>query len=99
MVTIEYLALVKVQNTKWIALQDKKVDPEIKAMKAEIKSLQDQIKNSNMELQHKSTMTPAVASDANANMADHPKNLTCCKCKNKGHIAKKCPTKGTAAKT
>jgi len=93
MVTNEYLALAKAQNTKWVALWDKKEDPEIKAMKAEIKSLKT-------ELQRKPTSTPSPVTNANANadLTERHKNLTCRKCKNKGHIAKNCPTKGTATK-
>jgi len=78
-VTNEYNNLSQGKKNQWVATRDKKEDPMIKAMQAQIKSL---------ELQRKKD-------DANTTKeaGSWHANLTCRKCKKKGHIAKNCQDK------
>jgi len=78
--TNEYLALSRGKKPEWIAIQDKKEDPIIKAMQAQIKSLELKQKQDNDK-------------KGNADNKDKHANLTCQKCKKKGHIAKNCQEK------
>jgi len=79
--------LAKGKNCKWLALCEHKEDPMIKAMQAQIRALQDEIKNLKGQLMQKKT------EDGGSDDKDKHANLTCRKCKKKGHIAKNCPEK------
>jgi len=60
----------------------------IKAMQAQIKTSQDKIKSLESLLSQKKETSDKTTGDQ-----DKHANLTCRKCKKKGHIAKNCPEK------
>jgi len=79
----KYQVLAKGKNCKWIMPQEHKEDPTIKAMQAKIKSLEGLL----------SWKTNDKDKSSNADDKDKHKNITCRKCKKKGHITKNCPDK------
>jgi len=84
----EYHALAKGKNCEWLALRDHKEDPIIKAMQARIHSLEGSLSRK--------------ADDKNKSTTDDKdkhKNITCRKCKKKGHIVKNCPEKKEESKS
>jgi len=85
--TNKYNALTKGKNCEWLALHEHKEDPMIKARQVQIKALQDKIKNLEGQLMQKKM------EGGGSNDMDKHTNLTCRKCKKKGHITKDCPEK------
>jgi len=77
----EYLALARGKKPEWIALWEKKEDPMIKAMQAQIRTLEGL------------TRKQDNANKSNSDNKDKHANITCRKCKKKGHIAKNCMKK------
>jgi len=77
----EYLALAWGKKPEWVALWEKKEDPMIKAMQARINTLEGL------------TRKQDNVNKSNSDNKDKHANITCWKCKKKGHIAKNCMEK------
>jgi hypothetical protein len=77
-----------VSSSQWEASQDKREDPEIKALKAEIKAEFQTLKHKWKGNSGKDKDDP---NDTSTN--DRHKNITCHTCHKKGHISRNCPDK------
>ncbi len=90
----EYLALATGSKSKWVALRDKKEDPMIKAMQAKIDKQESELKQVKTQLQRKDSSGGNNTNSSGGDKSKHS-NITCRICKEKGHIARNCPQKGS----
>jgi len=87
-VTNEYLALSQGMNSQWVTAHNKKENPMIKVVQAQIKTLQERIKL----LSWKKEDAHKMNHDGNLHVT-----LNCRKCKKKWHIVKFCLDKKDAS--
>jgi len=80
-ITDEYLALARGKKPEWVTLWEKKEDPMIKVMQARINTLEGL------------TRKQDNVNKSNSDNKDKHANITCWKCRKKGHIAKNCTEK------